>query len=502
MLAGMLCSLLAVTALSPVTAQIGPATVRLDARPAFLGSSTLSAPPFGSVQADTHVAPIAFEATLEGVDVPELGQLIEGGGYVGGREGLEAALAPLEEQAVSVAVRFLLQLVGVSLLGGLVGVVLLRRRTRAAAARATLGGLLTVTAMLAPAVVTYNVGAFNAPRYTGALEYAPTLIGDVQTGIDRLATLREEMARISENLHRAYEAIGATRPAIADDTIRFLHISDVHLNPAAFDLAQELSEQFGVHAVIDTGDMGTWGFPFEQNIPSRVAGFEVPYLFVRGNHDNGAMEDAVAAVPNARVLDEAGTEVEGITFYGVGDPTFSPGQGYRVEEFDELKIRRSTVIRDQLQALEPPADVLLVHDSRLARYTAGTVPTVLSGHYHRFDTSVANGTRYLATGTVGGAGPDGLRAEDTVPYGAEVLYFDPVTKRPVAVDRITVHSLESSFTVERELLPEGETVFTGDPIEVPDDATPTPGEPERIVETPTPLPTPAPLPSRAPTPTG
>lgn len=490
LLAGMLGSLLAVTLLGTVTTRIGPATVRLEAHPALPGSSTLAAPPFGSVQADTHLAPIAFRATLEGVDVPELGALIERGGYLGGSAGLEAALAPLEQQAVSVAVRFVAQLIAVSLIGGLAGVVLLRRRTRTQVARAGLGGLATTVLLLAPAVLTYNVGAFNAPRYQGALEYAPTLIGDVRTGIDRLETLREEMARISENLHRAYEAIGATQPAIDDGTIRFLHISDVHLNPAAYDLATELAEQFGVAAVIDTGDMGTWGFPFEQQVPSRVADFEVPYLFVRGNHDNGAMAEAVAAVPNARVLDEQVAEVAGIRFYGVADPTFSPGQGHRVEEFDELKIRRSTRIRDRLLAQTPPADVLLVHDARLARYTAGTVPTVLSGHYHRFISETANGTRFLATGSVGGAGPDGLRAEDSVPYQAEVLYFNPATQRPVAVDHITVHSLASSFTVERELLAEGDILFSRDPVDVPEDATPTPGDPERIIETPTPIPTP------------
>jgi hypothetical protein len=80
---------------------------------------------------------------------------------------------------------------------------------------------------------------------------------------------------------------------------------------------------------------------------------------------------------------------------------------------------------------------------------------------------VVNGTRELRTGTVGGAGPDGLRAKEPVPYTAEVLYFDPDTRRPVAVDRITVGTLESSFSVDRELLDEGSKAFVLDPVDIP-----------------------------------
>jgi hypothetical protein len=41
------------------------------------------------------------------------------------------------------------------------------------------------------------------------------------------------------------------------------------------------------------------------------------------------------------------------------------------------------------------------------------------------------------------------------------------------VDRITVHSLESSFSVDRELLPEGQTPFRSNPVPVPTTSTAT-----------------------------
>jgi hypothetical protein len=116
--------------------------------------------------------------------------------------------------------------------------------------------------------------------------------------------------------------------------------------------------------------------------------------------------------------------------------------------------------------------VLLVHDPRQATYALGHVATVLDGHLHAFGTQLTNGTRLLTTGTVGGAGPDGLRQKQPVPYSAEVLYFDAQTRRPIGVDRITVHSLESSFSVDRELLPEGQSPFRYDPVPVPTTTTP------------------------------
>jgi predicted phosphodiesterase len=254
-----------------------------------------------------------------------------------------------------------------------------------------------------------------------------------------------------------------------------LHISDLHLNPAGFDLAERLADQFDVAAVVDTGDMGTWGLPTEPQVAANIGRFEVPYLFVKGNHDDADMVKAVAANDNAQVLDGGGTEVAGIRFYGVADPTFTPGKGYQVEEFEDLKVARSVGVAAAIdrQALRP--DVLLVHDGRLAAYARGHVATVLDGHLHSFGTEVVNGTRTLQTGTVGAGGPDNFRAEDPPPADAQVIYFDAETRRPVAVDRITVRLPGSSFSVERLLLPEGASPFAPNPLEVPPDLVPAPG---------------------------
>jgi len=476
-MAGMLGALLAISFLARLDARVGPATLRLSARPAIEGSSRLAVPPFGSVSAHTHFGPLEFRATLDDVDVQALGLLIDRSPRSVGDGELGVTLRPLEVQARRAALLFVLRIVALGLLGGAAAVLLFPGRTWIRLARCVAGGVLATTLLLAPSLGTFDISAFRAPRYEGALEYAPTLIGDVRTGLKRLHTLREQMALISQNLNQAYAALSQPSPDLGSGTIRILHISDVHLNPAGFDLAQRLAKQFEVAAVVDTGDLGTWGLPFEPSIATHLKEFDVPYLFVKGNHDSPDVVRAVAANSNARVLDWSSTRVAGIRFFGVGDPTFSPGEGYRTDDFEKLKDERSVTVAAAIDAQIPPADVLLVHDPHLATYALGHIPTVIDGHLHDFGTDVTNGTRQLTTGTVGAAGPDGLRAKQPVPYGAEVLYFDPLTRRPIGVDRIAVHSLESAFSVDRELLPEGQGAFHFDPVTVPTTTTTTTVQP-------------------------
>jgi predicted phosphodiesterase len=480
LLAGAVGALLAVTFLAHQEVTVGPATLRLSAGPALTGSSRLAAPPFGSVSARTHRGPLAFRATIDDVDVPRLGRLLEGspGPDPGGPRlaELEATLGPLERQARRAASGFVLRIAGLGLAGGLAAVVLFPRRTRRRLVRCGIGGVLATAVLLGPALLTYDVGAFREPRYEGALEYAPALIGDVRTGLHRLRTLREEMVLIGHNLDRAYAALANPIGDLhSNGTVRVLHVSDMHLNPAGFDLAERLADQFDVAAVVDCGDMGTWGLPREPEIAANIARFDIPYLFVKGNHDDTGMVDAVAANKNARVLDGTGAEVEGIRFFGVADPTFTPGKGQQVEQFEQLKVQRSVAVADAIERQAVRPHVLLVHDGRLAAYARGHVATVLEGHLHRFGTEVVNGTRTLMTGTTGAGGPDNFRAEDPPPADAEVLYFDAETHRPVAVDRITVRLPESSFSVERVLLPEGDIPFVPDPVEVPPELLQEPG---------------------------
>ena len=49
-----------------------------------------------------------------------------------------------------------------------------------------------------------------------------------------------------------------------------LHVSDLHLNPAGFDLMRQVVDQFQVDGVLDTGDITDWGSAPENQLIGSV----------------------------------------------------------------------------------------------------------------------------------------------------------------------------------------------------------------------------------------
>jgi hypothetical protein len=83
---------------------------------------------------------------------------------------------------------------------------------------------------------------------------------------------------------------------------------------------------------------------------------------------------------------------------------------------------------------------------------AGRVPLVLSGHFHRFDAGVVDETLFLRVGSTGGGGLDTFLVDEPLPLAAEVLYFEGIPARLVAVDRITLEPTTRELRAERELV--------------------------------------------------
>src|SRR5690625_5454420 len=94
-----------------------------------------------------------------------------------------------------------------------------------------------------------------------------------------------------------------------EELITVLHISDVHDNPQAFDVVEELDSQFAIDLVIDTGDIVSWGTQFENDLLHPIGRLDVPYVFVSGNHDGQATSATIAAHDNAIVLDRKSTRL-------------------------------------------------------------------------------------------------------------------------------------------------------------------------------------------------
>jgi predicted MPP superfamily phosphohydrolase len=252
-------------------------------------------------------------------------------------------------------------------------------------------------------------------------------------------------------LYQAGQALPTFDPG--DETIRVLHVSDVHLNPQAFDLMLNLVDEFQIDVVVDTGDTTDWGTEPEARIIESIGTLGVPYVWVRGNHDSKQTQAAVAAQPNAVVLDGEAREVGGLRFFGVGDPRYTPDKGDKGTRENEREIAdgfASTV--DRMLSLAEPreVDVLAVHDPRIAADSAGRVPLILAGHTHEHGRKQLDGALLLVQGSTGGAGLRGLQGEFSEPLTCAVLYFERGSSRLLAYDQITVRGLgQRSVQLER-----------------------------------------------------
>ncbi len=310
------------SALAPdVPARIGPIDARVRVVPSLHPGVRLLLPPAGRVDFSTHLAPVAVEAGIAEVDLEGARALIAS----------PAALRTLQERAPDDLRSATLQAgattAGCALVGAVALSVLVYRRRwrRTAQVAGTVVAVLvaTTTGVLA----TFDSDRFAQPRFTGLLSQAPYVAGQASSLVRRLESYRSGLADIVQGVTTLYATSGrlpVVPQAAAEDVVTVLHISDIHLNPIAFDLTDRLVEQFKVDLVLDTGDITTWGTEVESSTLARIGRIPVPYVFVRGNHDSLRTQRAVAANRNAVVLDGRVAEVGGLVIAGIGDPRFTP----------------------------------------------------------------------------------------------------------------------------------------------------------------------------------
>jgi predicted phosphodiesterase len=439
---------LAIAAFGRGSATLGPFQVGLEAHFGS-GVTDLSVPPLGEISAQTHLTPFHLTATVQGIAIQKLSETVSD-------SGIEPLVQHVENEARRQVLFYALRLLGVAVLGGaLLGLVVYRKNWRrvliaAASALVLVGGTELAT------YATYDTSAFLSPTFSGSLSIAPKLIGPVEEATQHIDAFRTALEQIVSGSARVYTSIQAAPPA-GPNTIKVLHISDIHLSPLGFSFAQKVAQGFGVDFVVDTGDITTFGTPAENFVTNYVPEFHVPYVFVRGNHDSGSLVQAMSKEPNVRVLDGTETTVDGISIYGYPDPVFNNNNhNLNTHEFDQEVASADPIIARQVEALPQRPDVVMVHDNRMAQSVAGHVPLVLSGHFHVPAKTITDGTLYLQIGSTGGAG---IKVFTNLggPLSAEVLYFRPPTSttpaRLIAYDRISQSPESGSLTVQRELVP-------------------------------------------------
>jgi predicted MPP superfamily phosphohydrolase len=448
--------LLGIILLGTTAASIGPVEARMSVRPALDGNTVVSVPPLGSLSLDSHDGPFALDVQVTRLNVQDTEQLIRDPNLLVGVE--QRVVEDVRSAVVATAVR-----TGLVAFGGaavLAFLVFRRRRVRRILiCGATALGIVVAGGGLAAA--TWNPKSVSEPTFDGLLASAPALVGDASDIVNNFDVYRKELAKIVTNvttLYAAGTALSTYNPS--PGTIRILHVSDIHLNPAAWNVIRSVSDQFQVDAIVDTGDLTDHGSSIEARFATNIATLAKPYVFVRGNHDSIAIQRAVAGQPNAIVLDRGEqAEVAGLLFAGWGDPRFTPDKETRDKPPPDVLETTGELFAASIRAKEPKVpNVALVHDPAMAVPLDGLVPLVLAGHGHHRETYLLpKGTRVFEEGSTGAAGLRGLEHEKPTPMECSVLYFDRATGTLQAWDAITLGGLGlSSATIDRQLPDEEE----------------------------------------------
>jgi Icc-related predicted phosphoesterase len=450
---GLLGAVLGLLVAGTVTTAVGPFQAQMSLTPSASGSTVVAIPPLGELQVDTHDGPIRL-----GVRVTQLRDEAARS-IVADPESLrglgDRVNEDLRDGVQSLVVRTVLVTVaGAALLGLLV---FRRWRATLAAGGAGLGALAVAGAISA---ATFDETSLAEPRYTGLLASAPTAVGDVRDIVERFDAYQLQLGRLVANVSELYSVTSAL-PVFTpdDDTVRLLFVSDLHLNPASFEVIESVVEQFRVDAVVDTGDITDFGSSAESRYVAGIGDVGVPYVWIRGNHDSSLTQIAVGLQPNAVVLDGPEVvEVAGIGFVGQGDPRFTPDKTTRDDDAPtEVLTAVGNALREALEDEPAPPDVVLVHDPISAGPLLGEVPLVLSGHVHERRAETVDGTTHLVQGSTGGAGLRALEGEEPTPIMLSVLYLDRESGELQAYDDITLGGLGvSDARISRTVVAEPE----------------------------------------------
>ncbi|CAL9507261.1 metallophosphoesterase family protein [Streptomyces griseomycini] len=455
-----------------VRVPVGPMNTTMTLRPSLTGGTKINLSPLGALQLESHTAPVRLDVNIDQLDPDRSQALVNHPERLSGLQ--DEVARDIAHGTADLAVRS-----GVAVVTGAtaLGLAVYRRPRRALAA----GGL--ALALLAAsggtAYATWNPDSVLEPKFSGLLSSAPSLVGNARSIVTEFDVYQKELARLVTNVTKLYDAT-STLPAYQPDptTIRVLHVSDIHLNPASWKIIASLVEQYRVDVIVDSGDTMDHGTAAENGFLDPVEDLGAPYVWVRGNHDSLVTQRYLERMKNVHVLDDGrAVTLAGLRFAGIGDPQFTPDRSRTsgAEQSQELAgARLASALRDQ-RAAGTPVDVAVAHEPSAAREVDGTVPLVLAGHLHHEEMEVMRyGTRLRVEGSTGGSGLRAVEGEYPDPIETSILYFDRDTRRLQAWDSIELGGLGlTTAEVSRHLPKENQPGATPSPApSTPSSATP------------------------------
>lgn len=416
--------------------------------PSLSGETVVVFPPLGKLRAATHLAPFLLEITLKNVDLDILSASLQ---ELSALQDISFLQRELKEKLFFFTAR---QAAASFICSALITLILLRRGSRQIR-RALICGLLSVLLLGlllgGTLIYPYNTGAFANPRFEGALAAAPWIVSIAERALETAAIMSEQFELMALNLEDVSNRLQLIRPVSDSSEIRVLHVSDIHNNPAAFNLIEKVTASFQIDLVIDTGDLTDYGSELEAELAARMARLPVPYLFIPGNHDSPQIIELLRR-EGAIIISPEPVEIGGLCVAGLADPA---AENHSAEVAEKSAMYEICLEEKKVLAGEGnPPDIFAVHNPFLAELFRGDLPLILSGHTHRagiiFDEE--SGTVFVNAGTTGAAGVRGLLAPRDNPYSAAILYFNPHLDpgfKLTGADLISIDQFQDSFTLQR-----------------------------------------------------
>ena len=303
--------------------------------------------------------------------------------------------------------------------------------------------------LVLPAAIGFDQQAFeDAPQLTGQLGSIEDLVARVGSLETPFGSVQSRTQVLSERIAGLYSAAITDEIDRSDGEVVLLHVSDLHLNAVGLSLARDLARSFDVDAVVDTGDITSFGFEPEARFVDELAGFQVPYYLVAGNHDSESVRRRLAESPDVISLDDEAVDIAGLRVLGIPDPTVTALRRIPRETLDR-QYRDQFDTTEELVRSEDP-DLVLVHNPVQLRPVLGQIPAAAAGHLHETRLEVVDGTVVAIVGSSGATGVGDLLVDEEAPYRFQLLRF--VDERLVAVDQIELLGAGGDFELDRRLI--------------------------------------------------
>lgn len=413
---GVVGATLAVQLFSATSFSVDAFTVRLDLTLFDGGHTIVRLPPFGRIEAATHLGPAGVGLTLVGVDLDLLGRMA-------GSATRTQVVRQVEHRLERDAALFTGKVLLLAAAGGVALTLLCGERDWRRARASGLAGLAVVGAVVLLTWGSYRVAAFRQPRFVGALRAVPGIIGLLDTSVKQAGRFEAQLPLVATDLYRMFGAIQTLQPLAGEKRWRtIMLVSDIHDNPAAWVLMRRIAATFHPDFVLDTGDLTDWGTALEsQPLKTDIPSLHLPYLVAAGDHEAPPEMAILRRIPGVTILNGQEVVEDGVPVVGIADPS-SRNALPAVSPPPVLAATSRRLAADVRAAAVPPT-IIAAANPKIVQPLIGMAPIIVSSHTHSIWVRRVKGGVWLNDGTTGAAGYRGIVSRKPVPYSLLILYI-------------------------------------------------------------------------------